>query len=89
VCGVALGRLTIDSVRVYFRITNAASFIMDAAFVISIKTRHDRTELQSPDQHAANSEASWFFCSVIGLSFFETAVSKWWTEFIQSTRVNR
>ena len=27
-------------------------------------------------QHAANSEASWFFCSVIGLSFFETVVSE-------------
>ncbi len=49
---------------------------MDAAFVISTKTRHDRTELQSPDQNAANSDASWFFGSVIGLSFFETAVSK-------------
>ena len=44
--------------------------MMDAAFVIPIKTRHDRTERQSPDQHAANSEASWFFCSVMvfGLS---------------------
>ena len=49
---------------------------MDAAFCVSIKTRHDRTELQSPDQHAANSEASWFFCSVIGLSSFETVVSR-------------
>jgi hypothetical protein len=42
--------------------------MMDAAFCVSIKTRHDRTELQSPDQHAANRDASWFFCSVIGLS---------------------
>ena len=41
--------------------------VMDAAFCVSITTRHDRTKLQSPDQHAANSEASWFFCSVIGL----------------------
>jgi hypothetical protein len=53
---------------------------MDAAFVISIKTRHDRTELQSSFHPAANSEASWFFCSVIGLSFFETAVSKSWLD---------
>ena len=43
--------------------------MMDAAFVTSIKTRHDRTELQSPDQHAANSEASWFFCSVMVFPF--------------------
>ena len=49
---------------------NAAP-VMDAAFVISIKTRHDPTELQSPDQHAANSVASCFFCSVIGLWPFE------------------
>ena len=27
-------------------------------------------------QQAANSEASWFFCSVIGLSFFETVASR-------------
>jgi hypothetical protein len=38
---------------------------MDAAFCISIKTRPNRAERQSPDQHAANSEAIWFFCSVI------------------------
>jgi hypothetical protein len=44
---------------------NAAP-VMDAAFCISIKTRPNRAERQSPDQHAANSEASWFFCSVIG-----------------------
>ena len=31
-------------------------------------------------QHAANRDASWFFCSVIGLSFFETAVSKSWLD---------
>jgi hypothetical protein len=33
-----------------------------------LTTRNDRTELHSPDQHAANSEVSWFFCSVIDLS---------------------
>jgi|GEM_PF-3635420 len=54
--------------------------MMDAAFGVSIKTRHDRTELQSSFQHAANNDASWFFCSVIGLSFFETVVSRSWLD---------
>ena len=43
--------------------------MMDAAFCVSIKTRHDRTERQSPDQHAANRDASWFFCSVMAFPF--------------------
>ena len=64
---------------------NAAP-VMDAAFVISIKTRHDRTERQSPDQHAANRDASWFFFSVIGLSFFETPVSKSWLNSFSQQR---
>jgi hypothetical protein len=44
---------------------------MDAAFVISIKTRHDRTELQPSFQHAANRDASWFFFSVMVFPFLE------------------
>ena len=40
---------------------------MNAALVIFLKTRNDRTELHSPDQHAANRDASWFFCSVMVL----------------------
>jgi len=53
--------------------------MMDAAFVISIKTRHDRTERQSPDQHAANRDASWFFCSVMvfGLSNSRVKMVDW------------
>jgi len=31
-------------------------------------------------QHAANRDASWFFCSVNGLSFFKTVVSESWLE---------
>ena len=52
---------------------------MDAAFVILIKTRHDRTERQSPDQHAANRDASWFFCSVMvfGLSNSRVKMGDW------------
>ena len=39
------------------------------------------TSLQGTSfQQAANSEASWFFCSVIGLSFFETSVSESWLD---------
>jgi len=53
---------------------------MNAALVIFLKTRNDRTELHSPDQHAEKSDASWFFCSVIDLSFFETVVSESWLE---------
>ena len=47
---------------------NAAP-VMDAAFVISIKTRHgpNQTSTVLP-AHAANSDASWFFCSVMVFS---------------------
>ena len=31
-------------------------------------------------QHAANSDASWFFCSVIGLSFLEITVLRSWLD---------
>ena len=57
---------------------NAAP-VMDAAFVVSIKTRHDRTERQSPDQHAANRDASWFICSVMvfGLSNSRVKMVDW------------
>ncbi len=53
--------------------------MMDAAFCVSIKTRHDRTERQSPDQHAANRDASWFFCSVMvfGLSNSRVKMVDW------------
>jgi len=40
---------------------------MNAALVIFLKTRNDRTELHSPDQHAANRDASWPFRSAINL----------------------
>ena len=44
---------------------------------------------QSPDQHAANSDAIWFFCSVMAVGFSKGRVKNGLTEFVQSTGVTR